>query len=185
MLLFVRGYYAAGKTRKPLIINLIGALLIVAISYLSLYFFSVSPMFTDFMESLLRIEGLTGTSVISLALGYSLASVINAGLLWIIFEKDFPGLSCVVKKVSFQSFGASIIMGFTTYHMLGVLDDYLDLNTLPGIFFQGFIAGIVGIITWVIILRLLKSKELEDVWATLHKKIFATKIYVEDREHIV
>jgi putative peptidoglycan lipid II flippase len=185
MLLFVRGYYAAGKTRKPLIINLVGALLIVVISYLSLYFFSVSPMFTDFMESLLRIEGLTGTSVISLALGYSLASVINAGLLWIIFEKDFPGLSCVVKKVSFQSFGASIIMGFTTYHMLGVLDDYLDLNTLPGIFFQGFIAGIVGIITWVIILRLLKSKELEDVWATLHKKIFATKIYVEDREHIV
>lgn len=185
MLLFVRGYYAAGKTRKPLIINLVGALLIVVISYLSLYFFSVSPMFTDFMESLLRIEGLTGTSVISLALGYSLASVINAGLLWVIFEKDFPGLSCVVKKVSFQSFGASILMGFTTYHMLGVLDDYLDLNTLPGIFFQGFIAGIVGIITWVIILRLLKSKELEDVSATLHKKIFATKIYVEDREHIV
>lgn len=185
MLLFVRGYYAAGKTRKPLIVNLIGALLIVLISYVSLYFFSISPMFTSFMESLLRIEGLTGTSVISLALGYSLASLINAGLLWVIFEKDFPGLSCVVKKVSFQSFGASMIMGFTTYHMLGVLDDYLDLNTLPGIFFQGLIAGIIGIITWVIVLKLLKSKELEDVWKTLHQKIFSTKIYVEDREHIV
>lgn len=185
MLLFVRGYYAAGKTRKPLIVNLIGALLIVCISYVSLYFFSVSPMFTSFMESLLRIEGLKGTSVISLALGYSLASLINAGLLWIIFERDFPGLSCVVKKVSFQSFGASMIMGFTTYHMLGILDDYLDLNTLPGIFFQGFIAGIVGIITWVIVLKLLKSKELDDVWNTLHQKIFSTKIYVEDREHII
>ncbi len=185
MLLFVRGYYAAGKTRKPLIINLVGAVLIVAISYLSLYFFSVSTMFTDFMEALLRIEGLTGTSVISLALGYSLASLINAGLLWVLFEKDFPGLSCVVKKVSFQSFGASMIMGFVTYHMLGLLDNVFDLNTLPGVFFQGLIAGIVGIITWGIVLKLLKSKELHDVWVTLHQKIFQTKVYVEDREHIV
>jgi len=185
ILLFVRGYYAAGKTRKPLLINLFGAILIVAIAYLSLYFFSVSPMLTAFMESLLRIEGLTGTAVISLALGYSIASIINAGLLWIVFEKDFPGLSCVVKKVSFQAFGASVIMGFVTYLMLGVLDTVFNIDTLVGIFLQGFIAGIVGIITWIIILKLLKSKELDDVWTTLHKKIFATKIYVEDREHIV
>ncbi len=185
ILLFVRGYYAAGKTKKPLIINLIGAILIVAIAYLALYFFSVSPMLTAFMEALLRIEGLTGTAVISLALGYSIASLINAGLLWIVFERDFPGLTCIVKKVSFQSLGASMIMGFVTYHMLGLLDNVFDLNTLPGIFFQGLIAGIVGIITWIIILKSLKSKELHDVWITLHKRIFATKIYVEDREHIV
>jgi putative peptidoglycan lipid II flippase len=185
MLLFVRGYYAAGKTRKPLIINLIGAVLIVVISYVSLYFFSVSPLFTDFMESLLRIEGLTGTSVISLVLGYSIASLVNAGLLWILFEKDFPGLSCVVKKVSFQSFGASIIMGYVTYYMLDLFDNVFDLNTLPGVFLQGLLAGSIGIVVWIIILRLLKSKELSDVWETLHKKIFATKIYVEDREHIV
>lgn len=185
MLLFVRGYYAAGKTKKPLIINLIGAVLIVVISYVSLYFFSISPLFTDFMESLLRIEGLTGTAVISLVLGYSLASVVNAGLLWILFEKDFPGLSCVVKKVSFQSFGASIIMGYVTYYMLDLFDNVFDLNTLPGVFLQGLLAGIIGIIVWVIVLKLLNSKELSDVWETLHKKIFATKIYVEDREHIV
>lgn len=185
MLLFVRGYYAAGKTRKPLVINLIGAVLIVVISYVSLYFFSISPMFTDFMESLLRIEGLTGTSVISLVLGYSIASLVNAGLLWILFEKDFPGLSCVVKKVSFQSFGASIIMGYVTYYMLDLFDNIFDLNTLPGVFLQGLLAGLIGIVVWVIVLKLLQSKELSDVWETLHKKIFATKIYVEDREHIV
>lgn len=185
ILLFVRGYYAAGKTRKPLIVNLIGAILIVLISYISLYFFSISPLFTDFMESLLRIEGLTGTSVISLVLGYSIASIINAGLLWVLFEKDFPGLSCVVKKVSFQAFGASIIMGYVTYYMLDLFDNIFDLNTLPGVFLQGLLAGIAGIVVWVIILKLLKSRELSDVWETLHKRIFATKIYVEDREHIV
>lgn len=185
MLLFVRGYYAAGKTKKPLIVNFIGAVLIVVISYVSLYFFSVSSLFTDFMESLLRIEGLTGTSVISLVFGYSVASIINAGILWILFEKDFPGLSCVVKKVSFQSFGASIIMGYVTYYMLDLFDNIFDLNTLPGVFLQGLLAGSIGIIVWVILLKLLKSRELSDVWETLHKKIFATKIYVEDREHIV
>lgn len=185
ILLFVRGYYAAGKTRKPLIINLIGAVLIVIIAYLSLYLFSVSTLFTDFMESLLRIQGLSGTPVVSLAIGYSLASIVNAGLLWIMFEKDFPGFSRVLKHVSFQSFGASVIMGFFAYHSLSYLDDIFDINTLPGIFLQGLLAGLIGLVVWVVVLKLLKSKELEDVWVTLHKRIFATKIYVEDGEHIV
>lgn len=185
ILLLVRGYYAAGQTRKPLLINLFGAVLIVLTSYFSLYLFSVSTLFTDFMEALLRIQGLSGTPVVSLAIGYSFASLINAGLLWVLFERDFPGFSYVLKRVSFQAFGASIIMGFFSYHALAYLDDIFDINTLPGIFLQGLLAGLIGIVVWFIVLKLLKSKELDDVVETLHKKIFSTKIYVEDGEHIV
>lgn len=76
-------------------------------------------------------------------------------------------------------------MGYVTYYMLDLFDNIFDLNTLPGVFLQGLLAGLIGIVVWVIVLKLLQSKELSDVWETLHKKIFATKIYVEDREHIV
>lgn len=185
ILLFVRGYYAAGKTKTPLFINLISAGLIVGIAYASLSLFTQSVFYRDIIEALLRIQGLTGTAVISLAIGYSLASIINAGLLWYIFEKDFPGFSHILRRVSFQAFGASVIMGFFTYHSLGYLDDIFDINTLPGIFFQGLFAGLIGLVVWFIVLKLLRSKELHDVIETLHRKIFTTKIYVEDREHVV
>jgi hypothetical protein len=47
---------------------------------------------------------------------------------------------------------------------------------------QGFCAGIVGIFSWVIVLRLLKSRELVEVYETLHHKFWKAKVVVPDQE---
>jgi hypothetical protein len=73
-------------------------------------------------------------------------------------------------------------MGFVTYSFLAVFDSVFNINTLIGIFMQGLLSGVVGIISAVITLFLLKNKELQEVWITLHKKIWGAKVIVPDPE---
>jgi hypothetical protein len=73
-------------------------------------------------------------------------------------------------------------MGYTAYISLGYFDGVFNVNTLLGIFLQGFISGILGIITGIIVLYLLNSEELKEVWSTLHHKIWKAKVVPPDPE---
>jgi hypothetical protein len=71
-------------------------------------------------------------------------------------------------------------MGFVAYLGLNFFGLFLNTNTTLGIFLQGFLSGISGIIVAILILILLKSKELSEVWSTLHKKIWKATIVGPD-----
>ena len=73
-------------------------------------------------------------------------------------------------------------MGATTYGGLNVLATFLDINTLVGIFLQGFLAGIIGIVTGIIVLRALKSQELVEVWRVLRGKFWKVGVIATDPE---
>jgi hypothetical protein len=73
-------------------------------------------------------------------------------------------------------------MGFVTYRLLAVFDHVFNINTLIGIFFQGFFSGILGISVGVGVLYLLGNAELGEVWGTLHKKIWKAKVIGPDAE---
>jgi hypothetical protein len=47
---------------------------------------------------------------------------------------------------------------------------------------QGFASGMLGIVAGVVVLYLLKSQELKEVWSTLHKKIWKAKVIIPDAE---
>lgn len=183
-LLFIRGYYAMGNTKKTLITTVTTGILTIVFSFAFLQLFNSSLFFKDFIESLFRVDGTSDSSVLMLALGFSLSAIINCIALWIMFEKSFKGFSANVLHVLFQSFSASVIMGFIAYFSLNIFDDIFSLNTFMGIFMQGLCAGIVGIFVWFIVLKLLKSKELEDAWRTVHKKIWKVKTAVPDMEEL-
>jgi putative peptidoglycan lipid II flippase len=180
--LFVRSYYSQGKTKTPLVMNVISALLIVCGSYYLIHLFQNNFFFRDFVESLLKVSGIPGTVVLMLPLGYSVGVMINLIIHWIGFNKHFPSFSRPVLKALFEVTGTSIIMGYITYLSLNVFDNVFNLNTLPGIFFQGFFSGIMGIISAVVILMLFKNKELAEVWGTLHKKIWKAEVVAPDPE---
>ena len=75
-------------------------------------------------------------------------------------------------------------MGFVAYRALNVFDKIFDLNTLSGIFFQGFLSGLIGIAVGLVVLILLKNKEIKEVWATLHHKIWKAKIIAPEPESL-
>lgn len=180
ILLFIRGYYAMGNTRKSLFTSVTAGILTIVFSFTFVHIFNSSNFFRYFIENLFRVDGLADTSVLMLALGFSLSSIINCIALWLMFENDFKGFSRSVLGTLFQSFSASVIMGAITYFCLNIFDNVFNINTFLGIFGQGFVSGIIGIISGIIILRLLGSKELEESWITFHKKFWRVKTVVPD-----
>lgn len=182
ILLFARGFFAAGKTKKPLIINLICSLFIVILAYLFLYIFNHSSAFRYFFESLMRVDGIRGTAVLMLPLAYTIGTTLNFILHWIHFKRDFIKQESFIRRTFLQSLGASFIIGFITYQFLNIFDNVFKLETFWGVLGQGFFAGILGIVAGIFILKMMKSTELSEVWQTVHSKFWKAKIVVPEED---
>ncbi len=182
ILLFVRAYYAEGKTQKPLIINIISGLIIVGLGYALTKAFYMFPIFAYFLEDLFKVSGQLGTSVLVLPLAYSIGVLFNTYLHWHMFAKDYPGFTKPVIVTLFQSFSASVIMGYVTFLSLRFFNIFFPLTKAWNVFLQGFCAGIVGIAVGIIVLVLLKNREIKEVWATLHHKFWKSNVVVPDQE---
>ncbi|HTK33510.1 MAG TPA: lipid II flippase MurJ, partial [Candidatus Paceibacterota bacterium] len=175
IILFVRAFYAEGKTSKPLLINAISASFIIISGFVLMALFKTVPVFQYFLEDLLKVGGQTGTIVLTLALAYSLGVILNTILHWIMFEKAYPGFTKPVIETLYHSFSASVIMGYVAFQGLRLFS-FFPLEKVWGIFMQGFCAGIMGMIVGVLILFLLKNQELAEVWRTLHRKIWKATV---------
>jgi putative peptidoglycan lipid II flippase len=182
MLLFVRAFYSAGHTKKPLLINLISTLVLILCTYGLVKFFYYSEGFRYFISSLLKVEDLPGTAVLMLPLGYSIGTILNGIVHWVGFEKDFGGFSKETMRTLFQSFSASVILGYVSYLGLNLFAPLFHTDSLIGIFLQGFLAGILGIIAGIIVLILMKSKELAEAAAAIHSKFWKAKVIASDPE---
>lgn len=182
ILLFVRAYYAEGKTRKPLLINIISGFIIIVLGYGLTKAFYTYPVFVYFLEDLLKVSGQVGTSVLVLPLAYSIGVFFNTYLHWYMFEKDYPGFTKPVIVTLFQSFSASVIMGYVTFISLRFFNIFFTLDKAWGVFLQGFCAGVSGIIVGIIVLLLLKNREIKEIWQTLHHKFWKSEVVVPDQE---
>ena len=181
-LLFVRAYYARGKTWKPLLINFISALVIILASYGLVQFFRTTSFFRFFITSLLKVDEVAGTEVLMLPLAFSIGLFINLIIHWRFFHHDFPTFSSPVLRTFWHSFSASVLAGGVAYLGLNIFSTIFDLDTFWGIFLQGFLAGILGLAAWLGVLYLMKSEELSEIWTTLHHKIWGSQIVGPDPE---
>lgn len=183
-LLFVRGYYAAGYTKTPLLINVSSSALIVALSFIFVYIFNNFDMPRYFMESLLRIEDVAGSVIISLPLAYSVGMIINGVALLVFFGRDFKEFSLSLEKAFVQSFAASIIMGFVAYRSLEFFVKFLDINTFVGIFTQGALSGTLGILAGIAILKILGNEEAKEIGLALKKRFIGVSAIAPDKEDL-
>jgi putative peptidoglycan lipid II flippase len=190
-LLFIRAYYAAGRTAKPLFINLISSIATISFPFIFMKIFVSIPVFKYFFESLFKVEGIAGSEILMLPLGYTVGTLINAVIFWILFEKDYGKISLESKSFSTRviptllvSVQAAVIGGFVAYMGLNTFDTLFDLSTLFGIFMQGFMAGVFGICASCAVFLLLGNQEIEEVWKALRQKITKNKIIVSEPDKI-
>jgi len=172
ILLFTRAFYSAGSTARPLLANVSTGVATVGFGYGFAALFTESAPFRFFIESLLRVSDVSGTAVLALPLAYSIGAFLNLFVLWFLFSSNGFGLWKIVRRPLLESASSSIIAGAVSYVGLNLFDDFFNLQKTTGIFFQGFLAGLIGVAAWVFVLYLLKSRELAAVWATLHRKIW-------------
>ncbi len=181
-LLVARGYYAAGRTARPLIF----ALLSTTTAVLSAAFFSTlfhaSPLWRNFLESLLRVADIPGTTVLMLALGYCLGALLQAAFGLYYFSRDFSFPLGGLRKLAFESFGAALIGGAVAYAVLDFTGDRIDINTVTGIVSQGLLGGVSGLIVTATTLALLQNRELVEAYGALRKRLVKEPPAVEATE---
>ena len=151
-------------------------------SYLFSWMFTAYPTFHYFIEALFKVEGIKGTEVLMLPLGFSVGSILNGIMLWWSFDRDFKNFSAPLRKTFFDGFSAAVIMGFITYVSLNPLSFIFNNTTFFGILFQSVCAGAIGIISGIILLKIIKNQEIEEIWKALHSKIWKAKPIGPDPE---
>ena len=183
-LLFARGFYATGRNAVPLLVNVTSAIVIVVGGYGFTYLFGHVPFFKDFIESLLRVEGISGTQILMLPLAYSVGMIINTTLLIYLFRKRFGRFLSPIKDTLMHGLFASLIAGFVAYEFLEVMGLYLNLDTFWGIFTHGLVAGIAGLLTWWLILELMGNAEIKEIRESLRRKFWKAGVVMPAKEEI-
>ena len=176
LLLVIRAFYAGGKTFTPLWVATIssGVSIVLAIVLHKLYLTSVS--FQGIIEATFRLENVSGTAVLMLALAFVVGQFLQLILLMILSTKIFAISYRPLVRLSLQSLCAAFGGALTAYGILAFVVDGINQDTFIGISLQGLTAGIGGVIMVVIIYRLLKSPELFEIYRSFHSRIFKTDV---------
>ena len=180
IVLFVRGFYAAGDTKTPLVINVASGIVAIISAYGLFNVFQNNDALRETITGWLRVSSDETSFVLALPLAFAFGSIINGISLWVMFGRKFEKLSGTLTRSFKESIIASLGIGLAAYVLLNMFDGVFDLNTLPGIFFQGFIAGIGGITIGIILFVLLGNQEVKEVWKALHKKFWKAKVVGPD-----
>jgi len=183
-LLFIRGYYAAGKTYKPVVVKTLTAVVVIAIAYASSAFFQASELFAQSAASALRVGGLDGAAVISLAFAYSVGVLLSTTAFWVMFRRDFgASLPARLYTTLYNALLCALVTGSVSYGVLALFDGVFSLDTFWGVFTHGFIAGIAGLVAGVISLIILRSRELHEVWGAIRQRFWTkTPVLPEPEE---
>ena len=185
VLLFVRGYYAAGNTKKPLFINVFSSIMVVVFAQILIYIFRHYPYILSQLEIILRVKNVPGTIMLALPFAYAMGSLLNFFLIWIMFKKDFLHNNKInLSKTFMESLIGAIVMGVIAYLSLGFFDNIFNINTGIGIFLQGFLSGIIGITSGVLILIMLKNKELFDIIHAFRNKFWRNRVIAPEQSDL-
>ncbi|KKS16368.1 MAG: Integral membrane protein MviN [Parcubacteria group bacterium GW2011_GWB1_41_6] len=190
ILLFVRAFYAGGKTLRPLLINLISGVFIILASFL-LPFLVKEFGWGNFLGRVLRLSDISEITILILVLAFSSGSILNAFLLWIYFKKDFASPAEVPPKAGrrrdgafFQMFLASLTMGILAYLGLRMFNNIFDNRTFLGLLAQGGLAGLMGMAGWFFVLKIMKNSELEEILSALKRKFWKTPVVASEPEQL-
>ena len=175
--LFVRGYYAAGNTKRPLMTNFVSQIVIIVLAFVFIWLFRNVSGFSEFFIKALRLESIKNIQILALPLAFSLGNIFNYTLLWITFRKDFQEVRTYsVLRTTIQTITASLCMGVITYGALNFFAVLFNQNRFWGIFFQGFFAGLFGLLTFITILIMLKNEDIFEFGRSLRRKFWKADI---------
>lgn len=169
--LLVRGYYAAGDTIRPLVVNALSTLCIIICAAVGMVAYTHTPDFAAWFEHTLRVTEVAHARLLILALAYSIGTFINAIVLWYMFKKQFVAREELFTTSIYQSMIASVLMGSVAYLMLQTLAPLLNLNTFSGIFTQGMIAGSVAVLLGIGFLFVIDNQEIHSFVTSLKMKL--------------
>lgn len=181
-LLLVRALYAVGNTRVPFFITLFSSFLALLLATIFHYLFSYSPTFYQGVAELMRLQGVLGIEVLSLPLGYSCALIVHMVLLFVYANANLGVSFRDVRRPFVESSIAALGTGIVAYLVLNLTAPFFRSDTVLSVFGHGLIAGLAGIVTYVGVQYVLKSRELGEVVDALKRRAGKREVIVPQDE---
>lgn len=162
--LISRAFYAFHNTRTPVLISLISIISNICFSFFFVWILSSTNIFASGFSNILKLQGIKEIAILGLPLAFSLAAIINFIVLLRFFAKKIGWWHSQQILSSFSKIIlATTLMGFITYSSLYILDLIVNTHTFIGIFLQGVLAAVAGIIVYCLAMVLLKSEEMKGI----------------------
>ena len=182
LLLLVRAFYAGGKTRTPLLVALLGAVVSICTAYSGLQAFNMYPVVRDTLASLLRLEGVVGIEVLVLAFAFVVGVIIEMCILLFMAIREFGLVWKALLAQCLEATLAAFVGALSAYTALVFLVDGVNQETFIGIMLQGGIAGVMGVLGVIVTYYILGSKELSEIYRSYHSKIFKTDVIAPQQD---
>lgn len=181
---FIRSFYARGDTKTPFFTALLGASSTVCIAYIiSLYPESIP--YKEWLRNILRLDSATSIHVIALAFAYCIGHYVTLFLLYFSYTKKTGFvLFSKIRKSFFEILAASLVLGGVTYGFLRILDPVFDQRYFVGILGQAFFSGIMGILSFMLLLSLFKNKEYLYLIDSFKKKFWKNAVIIPEQDTI-
>jgi putative peptidoglycan lipid II flippase len=170
VLLLVRAFYATSHMRTPFYVSL-GTLAVTLLSASGLLFlFTAYPEFRLFLERLWRLEGVAGTEVMVLAMAFSVGVLVEVIVMLVLFSRRYGLPLRSLARLGGEAVLAATVGALVAYLTLNFIVDGIKQSTVIGILLQGGVAGITGLGGVVVVYALLRSRELQELWRSLHSR---------------
>src|SRR3989339_2226984 len=158
--LLVRVFYARHNAKTPFFVGLFSA--------------GVNVVLSLFFSDRFGVSGL--------ALAFSISSIINFILLWIMLHAEIGGMDEYRILVSAVKFSISAIAcGLAVQGMKLLIWPFIDMTRFWGVLTQGLVSGIAGMLVFVAFCFMLRSEELFDFWNSIKRRLSWRKIEAGDQ----
>ncbi|MEI6597117.1 MAG: lipid II flippase MurJ, partial [bacterium] len=148
--LLIRVFYARHDSKTPFIIGLGSALINIFLS--------------------IKFSGSLG--VAGLALAFSISNIINFILLWAWLNIEIGKIDELKIFISTIKFSlAALSCGLAVQGAKLLIGNNIDMTKFLGVLTQGVIAGLAGILTYLLVCFILKSEELFNFWSSLRRRL--------------
>ena len=171
MLLLARGYYAAGRTFVPFIVATVGAGGTILLGVLLIGFLRDETSLLV-LQDLMRVHGLSGSTVLALPLAYAVASIASVIMLVVHFEWRWGGLFVRMRRSLWQAIGAALSAGLAAYLALTLVGPLTLSSTLASVFLRGLFGGLVGIAVAMLAYALLKNREYAETVSAIRARLW-------------
>lgn len=181
--LTVRAFYALHNSKTPFFVGLFAFIFNLISLFYFRYIFSFVNWFSYNLSVLIRVDDLWGVAdlrVLALPLALSVSSIINFSLLLLYLRLKIKRIDGYhLFRSSFRIIIASIGGGLSAYFTMRLINLYVVTDTFVGILTQGFLAGLIGLVAYVLVGFILKMEELNIFVGSLRRKFFKVSIIKE------
>jgi len=182
--LLVRGFYALHDTKTPFYIGLLALIANLTGLVFFAWVFSWPNWFSFFVIAELKMADLWSVAdlrVLAMPLAISFSSLINLFFLLLALRRKIGRLDGrKILDSSMRIIFASLGAGLFTYASLQLLAKLVMTETFLGLFFQGFIAGSIGLLGYWLLGYLLNMAEMAVFVSAMQKKLFRAVKVAED-----